>query len=73
MAGLGGLRNGVDLLAVAHYRHQSGRRWQITIPRIVLHKLKVPETLPCVGIEGNQRIRKQVVAVAIGAIEIVRG
>src|SRR6185437_16126322 len=48
------------------------RRWsgQIAIPKVVPYGLKMPDALAGFGVQRNKRVRKQIVAQAIRAIEI---
>ena len=64
------LDDGVDRAPVLPQRHQARRRGEIAIPQVVAHGLKVPDALAGRGIQRQKGIRKQVVAQAIGAVEI---
>ena len=67
---LGGLRDGVDAAAVARHRHQARRRREVAIPDVVMDRLEVPDALAGRGVEREQRVREQVVAETIGAVEV---
>ena len=69
---LGRLRDGVDRLAVAPDRDEARRRGRVAIPDVVAHELEVPDELSRVGVEREQRVRVEVVANAVGAVEIGR-
>jgi hypothetical protein len=67
---LGGLRHGVHHFAVVLYGDEAGRSGEIAIPEIVSDSLKVPDALAGVGFQRQQGVGEQVVAHAVGAIEI---
>ena len=69
---LGGLGDGVDRASVAGDGDQTRRRGKISVPHIVLHRLKMPDAAAGSGIQRDQGIGKQVVAHPVGAIEIRR-
>ena len=50
---LGGLGDGVDFFAIAIDRQQNGWRGKIAIPKIVLHSLKVPDSLAGLGVQAQ--------------------
>jgi hypothetical protein len=67
---LGGLRDGVDGLAVAVDGEQCWRRGEVAVPDVVMDALEVPEALAGVGVEGEECVGEEVVADAIGAVEV---
>ena len=69
----GGLRDGVDGLAVALDGEQNGRRREVAVPEVVMHGLKMPEAFAGSGVECEQAIGVEVVAGAVGAVEIGSG
>ena len=73
VAVLGGLRHRVDLPAVATDRDQRGGRREVAIPDVVMHRLEVPDATSRRGIERQQAVREQVVADAVGPVEVRRG
>ena len=44
--GLCRLCHGIDRLSVFMQSHERGRRIQITVPNVMMHRLVVPQTLP---------------------------
>src|SRR5690606_1635046 len=65
------LRDDVDLAAVAADGEQLRRLWEIEVPEIVMNRLEVPEPLTGPGIEGENAVAEQIVAVAIRTVEVV--
>ena len=72
MSRLGDLRHRIHRLALALHRDEHRRRRQIPIPEIVLQHLVVPPVLAGACIERDDAVGVQVVADAIGAVEVVR-
>ena len=70
---LRGLGHGVHQPAVPLHRDQRGLSRNVPIPEIVADKLKMPDALPGRGPEGNQGIGKEIIAVAVGSIEVEGG
>ena len=70
VAGLGRLRDGIDPTTVVGHGDQHRRRWQVAIPQIVVHELVVPHPFARGRLEREQRVGKQVLAVAIAAPEV---
>ena len=70
---LRGLRHGVDRFAISPDRHQAWRGRQVAIPDVMPDHLEMPSTPAGGGIERQQGIGKQVVADAVGAVEIGGG
>ena len=62
----------IGLSVVAH-GEQLGRRREVVVPQIVVDRLEVPRPLAGARIERKQAVAEQVVARAIGAIQIVSG
>ena len=56
--------------AITLDRHQVRRRGKIAIPDVVVDRLKMPHALAGVGLQREQRVGEQVVALAIRAVEI---
>src|SRR3974390_889726 len=54
----GGLRDGVDSLAIAFDGEKGGRGRQITVPEIVAHGLEMPDSFSGLGIESQQTVRE---------------
>ena len=50
-----------------------GRGGEVVVPEVVVHGLEVPLALAGARVEGDERVAEQVVADAIGAVEIVGG
>ena len=67
---LGRLRDRVDALAVAGYGEQRRRRGKIAIPDVVVHALEGPDAFSRGGVKREQRIGKQILTDAIGAIKV---
>ena len=61
-AGFGDLGDGIHQLAIAHHRHQVRRRGKVAIPEIVVHGLKMPHALAGCGLQREQRVGEQIVA-----------
>jgi hypothetical protein len=72
-AHFGDLRDGRDGLAVAADVEQGGRRSEIVVPDVVMNELLVPELFAGAGVEGNEGVAVEVVAGAVGAVEVVGG
>src|SRR2546423_11886829 len=71
-ATLRNLRDRVDAPAAARDGDEIGRGREVAIPDIVMHRLKVPETLPGLGVQREQRVCEEVCADAIAAIKMLR-
>ena len=69
---LGRLCHRIDAAARVPDRHQRRRRGEIAIPDVVPDRLEVPHAPARRRIEGQQRVRVEVVAEPIGAIEVGR-
>src|SRR5690606_15693741 len=41
-------------------------------PDIMMHGLEMPDPLACIGIERNEAIRKEIGALSVGSVEVVR-
>jgi hypothetical protein len=67
---LGGLRDGVDRVAVAGDGDERGRRGEIAIPDVMMDALEVPEAFACGCVEGEQRVGEEIVADAVASVEI---
>src|ERR1019366_8265026 len=52
---------------------QQRRRGEVAVPDIVADSLEVPDTLAGIGMERQQGIGEEVVARAVGAVEIAGG
>src|SRR5262245_14692652 len=70
MSGLGDLGDGINQAPLFLDGDEAGCRWQITIPKIVLDHLKMPNTFASFCLQRDQRISEQIVTHAIGSIEI---
>src|SRR5580658_3487723 len=55
-ARLGRLCNCIYPLSIAHHCQQRRRRWKISVPDIVMHALKVPDTLSSLRIQSQQGV-----------------
>ena len=71
-ATLRNLRDRVDAPPAARDGDEIGRGREVAIPDVVMHRLKVPETLPGLGVEREQRVGEQVRADPIAAIKVRR-
>ena len=71
--GLGDLRHGVNQFALALYGDQARWSRQVPIPHVVLDGLEMPDSFARAGVQSQQRIGEQVVAHAIGAVEVIGG
>ncbi len=49
---------------------QHRRRGQVVIPDVVMKRLEVPDALAGLGVEADERIGEQIVAVTMPAVEI---
>ena len=67
---LGALRNGINLLAVVSDGEQHRRSGKVFVEQIVVRELMMPKALSRLGIQRNQRVGKQVHAVAVATPEI---
>ncbi len=67
------LGDGVDAATAARHRHQRRRRRQIPIPDVVVDGLVVPQPPAGRRVERQQRVGVEVVAEAVGAVEIGGG
>ena len=65
-----GLGDGVDELAFVTNRDEQRGGWEVEIPDIMLDCLEVPLALARRCIQTKDRVREQVVAVTIGAVEV---
>src|SRR5207248_6139830 len=70
IAGLGDLRDSVDLAPVAGDGDQARGSGKIEIPDVVAHALEMPDALSSAGVEGEDAISKQIIADAVGAVKI---
>ena len=69
--GLAGLRHDLDRFAVVPHGQQLRRGRVVVIPEIVVNDLEVPQPFARTRVEREQAIAKQVVPLAIAAVEIV--
>ena len=69
-ARLADLREGGNDLAVALDVHQAGRRRQVVVPQLAVDVLEVPRELAGADVDGDGRVREQVVAGAVAAVEV---
>ena len=72
VAGLGRLRDRGDRAAAAPHRHQHGRLRQVAIPDVVADELVVPDVGAGLGLQYQQAVRVEVVALAVAAPEVER-
>ena len=72
-AGLGDLRDGGDLAAVADDGHEVRLRGQVPIPQVMVDGLEMPTPFAGTAVEGNDAIAEQVGALAVAAVEVDRG
>ena len=68
VAGLAHLRQRGNLFPVAHDIDQARRGRQIIIPDVVMHHLEMPLVLAGLGVDSDQRVAEQIVAVTVAAI-----
>src|SRR5260370_27686055 len=68
-----GLRNGVDLFAATLYGEENRLSRKVAGPKIVVDALKMPDSFAGLRIQGEQAICEEIVADAIGAVEIKSG
>ena len=66
------LCDGVDGPAVVPHRDQVRRRRQIAVPDVVANGLEMPEPLAGRGLKRDQRVRVEVVAGPVRAVEVRR-
>src|SRR5260221_2718844 len=67
---LAGLRDGIDPLSVAGNGDEARGGGEIAVPEVVPHGLEMPDPVSSGGVEGEERVREEVVAEAIGSVEI---
>src|SRR6185312_6921006 len=67
---LGALRHGLDRFAIVFDREEFRGDWQVVVPEVVVNDLEMPEALAGARVERQQRIAEEVVALAIGTIEV---
>ena len=72
-ARLADLREGGNALAVPLDLEQAGRRRQVVVPQLVVDVLEVPRQLAGRDVEGDGRVREEVVAGAVAAVEVRAG
>src|SRR5207245_3328949 len=66
------LRNGLAPAAVDRYVDQiRSRRWVI-VPQTVVHELVVPDALPGLSVEADERLREEVGAESVAAVIVRR-
>ena len=70
---LGGLGDGVDFFSVPFDGEQRGGRGKVAIPKVVAHALKMPDSFSGGGVEGDEAVGKQIIADAVGAVEVEGG
>src|SRR6185295_17198618 len=73
VAGLAGHGHDVDDATVFPDRRQLRRGIVVEIPDVVMDGLKMPQALPCSGIERDEAIAEQVRAFPVAAVEIELG
>src|SRR5206468_3614708 len=66
------LRDRVDLLAVAHDGDEIRRGGEVVVPDVVLDALEVPDAPARAGVEREDAVGKQVIAMAGDTVEIER-
>src|SRR5207244_574358 len=66
-------RNGLNFFALAVDGYEHGRRGKVAVPHVVLHGLKVPDAFAGGGVERDQGVGEEIVADAVGAVEIEGG
>ena len=67
------LRHGVDRFAFSSDRHEVRIDRQIVVPQVVPQRLEVPDALAGPGVERDRAVRKQIIAVAVAAVEVEGG
>ena len=67
------LRHRVDSAAVDGDVEQIRRGRRVVVPQPVMHELVVPDAFTGLGIEADQRFRKEIVAGPVSAVIIGRG
>src|SRR5262245_9929894 len=71
MPHLAHLGDSVDATSAVRDRNQIGRARNIIIPKIVMNDLEMPDALAGVRSEGQDAIRKEILADTVSAIMIV--
>ena len=66
------LRDDVARPAVLRDRDERRRGGEVAVPEVVLHGLEVPDALAGRRAQAEDRVGEQVVAVPVGAVEVVR-
>ena len=65
------LRDDLARLAVLADRQQLGRLRNVPVPEVVVNELLMPDPLAGAGVDRDERVGEQVVALAIAAVEVV--
>ena len=65
-----GLCNGIDRFAVVPHRQQNGRRWEVTVPKVVVDSLKMPQQITRSCVDGKEAIGVQIVSRAVRSVEV---
>ena len=68
---LPGLRNSLDRPSVDIDVDQDRRRRHVVVPDVVMNQLLVPDPFTCLDIDTHQRIREEIRAGPVAAIEVV--
>ncbi len=68
--GLADLRECGNPLAVSFNLEQTGRRWEVVVPELVVDVLEIPRQLAGPDIDGDGRVPEEVVAGAVAAVEV---
>src|SRR5690606_13663583 len=67
---LGGLCHGINSFSIMGDGKQIWRGRKIPVQDIVVHKLKMPEALSGIGIQGNQAVGKKIFAGTVSSVKI---
>ena len=73
IAGLGDLRDGIDVMPVPLHGDEAGGGGKIEVPGVVTDALEVPDAFAGAGVEGEHAVGEEVVSNAVGAVEIEGG
>src|SRR6185369_9540639 len=66
------LHHGPDAPAVDGDVGKNRSRREVVVPQIVSYELVMPHALPGLALDGNQRVREQIVAGTMAAIHVAR-
>src|SRR5690349_13706314 len=70
ISGFGHLRHGIEFAALTSERNEIRINRQVMVPQIMAKGLKMPQPLPCLSIQANGAVRKQVVSLSPTAVKV---